>query len=192
MQKTQVPSCRNLYKSCSWLCSLRCLIPPRGRRWQVDRSTSQGQVYLWVHGSNVSPGPAAVGDKPVSIKSIVMITTEIKHPTWHCLSIPQTAAFGAPIMSARAGMSTLRGNSHFDNVSSICLKFFLVPFFFLAALLLGLQKLPVLVTHSKICAVQSVLEYLLSTWIKSSRQLIGVSRNSVLSKCTIQLNRATG
>ena len=126
-KKTQVPSCRDLYRSCSWLRSLRCSIPPRGRRWQVDRSTSQGQVYLWVHGSNVSAGPAAVGDKPVSIKSIVMITTEIKHPTWHCLSIPQTAAFGAPIISVRAGMSTLRGNSHFDNVSSICLKFF---FFF--------------------------------------------------------------
>lgn len=52
-----------------------------------------------------TPGPAAVGDKPVSIKSIVMITTEIKRPTWHCLSIPQTAAFRVPIMSVRAGMS---------------------------------------------------------------------------------------
>lgn len=75
-----------------------------------------------------------------------MITTEIKHPTWHCLSIPQAAAFGVPIMSVRAGMSVLRENSHSDDVSSICLKFFfsgffLVPFFFLAALLLGLQKL---------------------------------------------------
>lgn len=79
-----------------------------------------------------------------------MITTEIKHPTWHRLSIPQTAAFGVPVMSVRAGMSMLRGNSHFDDVSSICLKFFFsVPFFFLALLLLGLQKLPVL-SHSNI------------------------------------------
>lgn len=110
----------------------------------------EAQVYFREHGSNVSPGPAAVGDKPVSIRSIVMITTEIKHPTWHRLSIPQTAAFGVPVMSVRAGMSTLRGNSHFDDVSSICLKFFFsVPFFFLALLLLGLQKLPVL-SHSNI------------------------------------------
>lgn len=56
-------------------------------------------------------------------------------------------------MSVRAGMSMLRGNFHFDDVSSICLKsfFFLWSFFFfLAALLLGVQKLSVSVTHSNI------------------------------------------
>jgi len=52
-----------------------------------------GKVYLREHGSNVSPGPAAVEDKHMSIKSIVMIMTEIKHPTWSHLSISQTDIF---------------------------------------------------------------------------------------------------
>lgn len=102
-------------------------------------------------GSNVLTGLAAARDKLVSIRSIAMITSEIKQPTWPCLSIPQTASFRVLIMSVRAEMSPLRGNFHFDDVSSICLKFFfLVPFFFLAALLLGLQKLSLQVTHSSI------------------------------------------
>lgn len=120
-------------------------------------------------GSNVLPGLAAARDKLVSIRSIVMITSEIKQPTWPCLSIPQTASFRVLIMSVRAEMSPLRGNFHFDDVSSICLKFFffLVPFFFLAAVLLGLQKLSLQVTHS------GILLCLLSLNI------------SMVSKCTI-------
>ena len=43
-------------------------------------------------------------------------------------------------MSVRARMR----NSHFDDVSSICLKSFLSSFPFLAALWLGLQQLSVL------------------------------------------------
>lgn len=75
-------------------------------------------------GSNVLTGLAAARDKLVSIRSIAMITSEIKQPTWPCLSIPQTASFRVLIMSVRAEMSPLRGNFHFDDVSSICLKFF--------------------------------------------------------------------
>lgn len=71
---------------CFSLCLLRCLFSPAGTEVTgIDRSAYQGQVYLRERGSNVSPGPAAVGDKPVSIKSIVMITTEIKQPTWALL-----------------------------------------------------------------------------------------------------------
>lgn len=82
-------------------------------------------------GPNVLTGLAAARDKLVSIRSIAMITSEIKQPTWPCLSIPQTASFRVLIMSVRAEMSPLRGNFHFDDVSSICLKFFFFGPFFL-------------------------------------------------------------
>ena len=156
MCEKHVWSCRTDCASVSAVC---CLLSPRGQRWQADWSTSQGQVYLREPGSNVSAGPAAVGDKPVSIKSIVMITTEIKQPTWHRLSIPQTAAFGVPIMSVRAeGWARWGGTlilMMFHQSVWSFFFFFSWSLFSLAVLLLGLQKL---FSLGEYFAVLSVLE----------------------------------
>lgn len=86
-------------------------------------------------------------------------------------------------MSVRAGMSERRGNSHFNDVPSNCLKsFFLVPFFFLATRLLGLQKLSVLVTHSSFFFI-----VLISLKLDESQWM--ALKSYMVSKCTIQLNQ---
>lgn len=126
----------------------------QGQRWQVDRSTYQGQVYLGESGSNVSPGLAAVGDKPVSIKSIVMITTEIKQPTWALLVNSADSSFWSACNVCESRDEYAEGGTlilmMFHQSVWSFFFFFSSPFFFLAVLLLGLQKLSVLVTHSSI------------------------------------------
>lgn len=81
---------------------------PMWRKGKSQQTLTQSLSWIFVFGpgggdgsyAGAPPGdrsnnvsPAVVGDKPVSIRSIIMMTSEIKHLTWRCLSIGQAAAF---------------------------------------------------------------------------------------------------